>query len=495
MTLVNLGYVNSRDDVAAIDPSLAPMVYLTEPGREGIFIWTAGDFSAKALIDWQRGMIIPSSIIAATQGAYVRFAIENRYNIRWFGAVPNGPDCASAFSISIALLSEKGGEIYVPGGEWWVASLLSIGNGDAGAAQSTRNAVKIVGEGAGFASYSSAVPSIIKYVGTATTAYILDYLGRICNCELHGILIDCNSLCGGLRFTSISGCRVDGIKIINPASKTIALKIQGGNAPTGNYNIYNFFGRISINLKNPESIGLRMDGVIAASNDTWLSMFELVRIETVAGATKAVCAWLKFVDSISFHRCHFESSAEPTSFSLVLDALDNDQFPAGIGFYDCSIDKVTVYEDANHKIRKCVFANHGTNDEEALPDHPMLVGYTDNGLWFGPFGYALGAGGSVTQQTSKSTTVTLDKPTGVITMHPAAIPAGAVVSFILKNACITSADTLTPNITGGGSYGAYHVGVSDVQNGVAVISVRNMTGGSLAEAISIGFTLTKGAAA
>jgi hypothetical protein len=48
-------------------------------------------------------------------------------------------------------------------------------------------------------------------------------------------------------------------------------------------------------------------------------------------------------------------------------------------------------------------------------------------------GYAAGAGGTVTQATSRSTAVTLNKPTGAITTHTASLNAGAGVTFTVNN--------------------------------------------------------------
>ena len=55
-------------------------------------------------------------------------------------------------------------------------------------------------------------------------------------------------------------------------------------------------------------------------------------------------------------------------------------------------------------------------------------------------GYGTGAGGTVTQATSKSTAVTLNKPTGQITTHNAALAADTTVSFLVNNSLITTSD-------------------------------------------------------
>lgn len=107
-------------------------------------------------------------------------------------------------------------------------------------------------------------------------------------------------------------------------------------------------------------------------------------------------------------------------------------------------------------------------------------------------GYASGAGGTVTQSTSKSTGVTLDKITGAITMNNAALNAGVSVSFTLTNSTIAATDTIRVNIASGASADSYNVDVTAVAGGSCRIQVRNFTGGNLSEALVLNFTVIKG---
>jgi len=109
-------------------------------------------------------------------------------------------------------------------------------------------------------------------------------------------------------------------------------------------------------------------------------------------------------------------------------------------------------------------------------------------------GYATGAGGTVTQATSKATGVTLSNVTGQITMNNAALAASTTVSFTLTNSAIAATDILCFNHVSGGTVGAYVFG-AQCAAGSAVINVRNVSLGSLSEAIVIGFVLIKGATA
>jgi hypothetical protein len=106
-------------------------------------------------------------------------------------------------------------------------------------------------------------------------------------------------------------------------------------------------------------------------------------------------------------------------------------------------------------------------------------------------GYGTGAGGTVTQSTSKSTGVTLSKVCGKITMDAAALAADTAVSFTLTNTAIAATDILVMNHVSGGTAGAYTLN-AQCGAGSAVITVRNVTAGSLSEAIVIGFVLVKG---
>jgi hypothetical protein len=107
----------------------------------------------------------------------------------------------------------------------------------------------------------------------------------------------------------------------------------------------------------------------------------------------------------------------------------------------------------------------------------------------GTFGYGTGRG-TVTQGTNKSTGVTLNAPCGAITMNGAALNADTTVSFTLTNTSIAATDLLVLNHVSGGTAGAYTLN-AQAAAGSASINVRNITTGSLSEAIVIGFAVIK----
>jgi len=105
-------------------------------------------------------------------------------------------------------------------------------------------------------------------------------------------------------------------------------------------------------------------------------------------------------------------------------------------------------------------------------------------------GYVAGEGGTVTQATSKSTGVTLSKKCGQITMNAAALAADTTVTFTLTNTEVVATDIIVLNHVSGGTAGSYLLN-AQAGSGSASINVRNITGGSLSEAIVIGFAIIK----
>jgi hypothetical protein len=103
-------------------------------------------------------------------------------------------------------------------------------------------------------------------------------------------------------------------------------------------------------------------------------------------------------------------------------------------------------------------------------------------------GYSTGAGGSVSQTATKATGVTLNRPTGTITMTAATLNANTTVSFTLTNSVISATDIIVLQHTSVGASASYNLNAFPGA-GSAVISVRNVTAGNLSEAIVIRFAV------
>ena len=102
--------------------------------------------------------------------------------------------------------------------------------------------------------------------------------------------------------------------------------------------------------------------------------------------------------------------------------------------------------------------------------------------------------GTVTQVTSKSTSVTLNTPSGSIVMYSAAFASGASVLFTLNNNLIYNYDIVNITINNSSpSANAYSVKVYYTGINGAYISLTNISAGSLSEAIVLTFNIFKGA--
>lgn len=105
-------------------------------------------------------------------------------------------------------------------------------------------------------------------------------------------------------------------------------------------------------------------------------------------------------------------------------------------------------------------------------------------------GYITGYGGTVTQATNKSTSVTLDKVCGTVTTHNAALAGDTSVQFTLTNSKIAAGDLIIINYTGAATPSSYNI-TGTCSAGAATINIRNVTTGSLSEAIVISFAIFK----
>jgi hypothetical protein len=107
-------------------------------------------------------------------------------------------------------------------------------------------------------------------------------------------------------------------------------------------------------------------------------------------------------------------------------------------------------------------------------------------------GYASSAQGAVTQGTSKSTGVTLNASMGQITMDNATLNTLTNVTFTLTNNLISVKDVIILNVGSGATSGAYNCWISSMSAGTCTITLRNISGGNLSEAVVINFAVIHG---
>ena len=110
-------------------------------------------------------------------------------------------------------------------------------------------------------------------------------------------------------------------------------------------------------------------------------------------------------------------------------------------------------------------------------------------------GYRAGAGGTVTQQTNRTTAVTIDKLSGQITTNNASLAAEASANFTVNNSLVEIGDTPILAIQSGSNGGNTAVTVVTVAAGSFVIKVSNnnaAAGTAETGAIIINFNVLKG---
>jgi len=105
-------------------------------------------------------------------------------------------------------------------------------------------------------------------------------------------------------------------------------------------------------------------------------------------------------------------------------------------------------------------------------------------------GYTSAAQTAITQATSKSTGVTANTSAGQITMNNASLAATTNVTFTLTNSLLSAKDVVIVNVaSANATAGAYNCWISSMLAGSATITLRNITAGSLSEAVVINFAI------
>ena len=107
-------------------------------------------------------------------------------------------------------------------------------------------------------------------------------------------------------------------------------------------------------------------------------------------------------------------------------------------------------------------------------------------------GYCSCAFSEVTQLTSKTTNVTLNTPTGRITMDDSTLNNNAVARFTMNNSSVGPNDVIIVNIKLNGSTPeAYIAFVADIGDGFAELALWNRSGGQLSESVELNFAVIR----
>ena len=121
-----------------------------------------------------------------------------------------------------------------------------------------------------------------------------------------------------------------------------------------------------------------------------------------------------------------------------------------------------------------------------IGDYEALV-TTTTGL-----GFYTGAGGLVTQASTKATAFTLNTMCGQITTAADGLAHSTTVSATWTNSKIAATDVVIINHKSGGTIGAYVFNVSCGAGTATLYITNNQTSGTLSDAIVLSFVVIKG---
>jgi len=110
-------------------------------------------------------------------------------------------------------------------------------------------------------------------------------------------------------------------------------------------------------------------------------------------------------------------------------------------------------------------------------------------------GYGTGAGGAVTQETNRTTGVTLNKICGTITTHNASLAAGAEATFTVTNSAVAATDVVVVSLQDKSATALSIPFVTDVTTGAFDITLTNLDASTAdTSASKINFVVIKGVA-
>ncbi|WP_406871632.1 glycosyl hydrolase family 28-related protein [Aminobacter sp. P9b] len=184
--------VATRTALKALDTTKDTSALLTEAGREGVFVWKAGNYSTQIATDTAEGVYVKANAVASASGSWVR-VFSGPVSVEWFGAVLDGvTDCTAAINAAVILQGTLGG-----GGVWFPEGTALLSDSNPGAVNWDNNRAIYVGH------------SGVHLIGNGKKTKLL-----LAN------LADCHVIQMGQRVTSVvtvsdvkvSGFEIDGNK-------------------------------------------------------------------------------------------------------------------------------------------------------------------------------------------------------------------------------------------------------------------------------------------
>ena len=134
---------------------------------------------------------------------------------------------------------------------------------------------------------------------------------------------------------------------------------------------------------------------------------------------------------------------------------------------------MSIVNSLNNKFPSPEFANGVISRSSTA-----LIGYSDSAL------------DAVTQATSKTTTVSIDSPAGIITTHNAQMSASSSVIFLVNNSLVSVGDVVRAFTLDHG--GSANYAAETLKGGVGYFRIRLTNyGGISSDNVPISFIITK----
>jgi len=172
---------------------------------------------------------------------------------------------------------------------------------------------------------------------------------------------------------------------------------------------------------------------------------------------------ITLIESQAFHTVNGGDGLEIEGLGIIADGtgtdLDINITPKGTG--EVNLPKVDI--------------DGGAVDGTTIGGVAPAAGTFTNALATSSMGYTTGNGGTVTQATSRTTGVTLNAPSGQITVFDGSVAGHEADEFVLTNSYIAATDVVMVNIATSTAANKcyYTVTVTDVQAGQCTISLGN----------------------
>jgi len=463
ITLASGSAASTRSQLADIElPVAGQSALLTESGREGMFVFDSADHSADVAGDSDQAIYVaPSSDPTGASGAWVR-KFTGQVSPQWFGAAPEADSALTDFlDLEIKWQRSRGGlslrrDIPTsPSDPGWALLKLGILDGTEDGWINNPGLPDNV-----------CLWTLVNSANGRSSIWGANFAAEVLavnDATAWGIEVDMNQN-GSVVTDPSAPLKKVGVDCVSagPNNATVAYRASSQHTDsTGLWHIGYYADRCA-------SVGFQ---VSRAAGDTGTQFAEAGFLDNSNSTTAFLC-------NGGTH--NYGLDLDGANFSIAAIRIPNGKSINGRNAADTSDVSLLSINGSD-------FVTVGASGGSGVILGQNVAVITTNGI-----GYANGNGGTVTQATSKSTAVTLNKVCGAIALNNAALAANTVVTFTLNNNTITADDDLHVWVkSGNATAGSYRVAAEGSASGARTIVVENKTAGPLSEAIVLGFSVIK----